>query len=281
MKYIKELLSTGTGTVGTLLIPQRIYDTLIEEAEKALIPRSEAGWVLSGFEGPTTYLNLVTANTLDVRVVGEGAEIPIDQAEYTSTSMTPLKYGVSLRITREMLEDAQWNMLEHNLKTAGKRFAENETNLILTALDGAANTVSGGASVTIANITRAIQYLRDSDYNPTTLFIGNEVLYDLMNIDTFVEADKAGSTEMLRNGYVGRIFGLNVLNFSTNAAPSTTYSKYAYVTDKNNAYAIAEKRPISVERFELPQYDQSAAAITQRIKVSAIRTSAICNITSS
>jgi HK97 family phage major capsid protein len=281
MKYIKELLSTGIGTVGTLLIPQRIYDTLIDEAEKALIPRSEAALVFSGFEGPTFNYNLITPNTLKVRVVGEGAEIPIDQAEQTTSSITPLKWGVSLRITREMLEDAQWNMLETNLKIAGRRFAENETNLILTALDGAANTVAGGAAVTIANITRAIQYLRDADYNPTTLFIGNEVLYDLQNIDTFVEADKAGDTEMLRNGYRGRIFGLNVLNFSTNAAPSTTYTKYAYVTDRENAYVIAEKRPISVERFELPQYDQSAAAITQRIKVNTLRTSAICNITSS
>jgi len=281
MKYLKELLSTGTATAGTLLIPQRIYDTILEEADKALIPRSEAGWVFTGFEGSSVILNKTTANSMDVRVVGEGAEIPIDEVAYTTTTLTPLKYGVSIRITREMLEDAQWNLLEHNLKYAGKRFAENETNLILTALDGAANTQAGGAAVTIADITRAILYLRDADYAPTTLFIGNEVYHDLMNIDTFVEADKSGSTEMLRNGYVGRIYGLNVINFSTNAAPSTTYSKYAYVTDKNNAYAIAEKRPISVERFELPQYDQSAAAVTQRIKVSAIQTSAICAITSS
>lgn len=281
MKYIKELLSTGNGTVGTLLIPQRIYGTLIEEMEKALIPRSEAGWVFTGFEGSNVVLNLQDVNKMKVRVVGEGAEIPIDQTSQTATTLTPLKYGVSIRITREMLEDAQWNMLEHDLKTAGVRFAENETNLVLTALDSAANTQAGGAALTIADITRSILYLKDSDYRPTTLFIGNEVYHDLMNIDTFVEADKSGNTEMLKNGFVGRIFGLNCINFSTNAAPSTTYSKYAYVTDKNNAYAIAEKRPVSVERFELPQYDQSAVAVTQRIKVSAIRTSAICNITTS
>ena len=41
-KYIKELLSTGIGTEGSLLIPRRIFPTLIEESSKMLIPRELA-----------------------------------------------------------------------------------------------------------------------------------------------------------------------------------------------------------------------------------------------
>jgi hypothetical protein len=180
-----------------------------------------------------------------------------------------------------MLEDAKWNLLERNIAITGRRLAENENSLVLTQLDTAANTVSGGAAITIANLTRAMQYLEDSDFNPTTLLVGNEVLNDLRNIDTFVEADKLGSTEMLSNGFVGRLYGMNVLRFSTNAAPSTTYSKYAYVFDKEQAYCIVEKRPITIEKFNLPNNDMSAAVVTQRIAVKALRTSAICNITTS
>ena len=179
------------------------------------------------------------------------------------------------------MEDAKWPLLERNIAVTGKRFAENENKLVITALDGAANTVAGGAAITIANITRGMQYLEDSDFEPTTLLVGNEVLNDLRNIDTFVEADKAGNTEMLDSGFKGRLYGLNVLRFSTNAAPSSTYSKYAYVFDKMEAYCIAEKRPMTIERFDLPSNDMSAAAITHRIAVSVLRSSAIAKITTS
>ena len=198
------------------------------------------------------------------------------EAEYTNLNVKPTKYGVAIRITRELLEDGKWNLLDHNIKIAGRRFAEQENSLVVTALDGAANTVTGGAAITIANITRAMQYLEDSDYTATTFIVGNEVLNDLRNIDTFVEANRVGNTEMLTRGFLGNIYGMNVIRVSTNAGMTTTSS---YVTDKNHAYIIAEKRPVTVENFDLPVYDLSAASITQRIAVSALRTSSIAKIT--
>ena len=42
LKAIQELLNTGLGVEGQLLIPRKIHDTLIEEVDKNLIPRSEA-----------------------------------------------------------------------------------------------------------------------------------------------------------------------------------------------------------------------------------------------
>jgi HK97 family phage major capsid protein len=280
MKYVKELLQTATGTEGSLLIPKKIYDTLILEVEKALIPRSEAAIFFgpADIPGSSIDVNFATPNKQKVRLIGEGAEIALDQAEYTSTNIKPLKYGVAVRITKELLEDGKWNLLEHNIKLAGKRLAENETSLVLAALQACTNAVSGGAAITIANITRALQYLDDNDYRGTSLLVGMEVLNDLRNIDTFVEYQKVGNTEMISKGFQGVIYGLQVMKFSTNAAPSTTYSKYAYVLDKDQAYAIAEKRPITIENFDLPTFDMSGAAITQRIAVSLLRDASVCRI---
>jgi len=283
LKYVKELLQLDLGTEGSLLIPKKIHDTLIEEVDKNLIPRTEAAMYFGPGDIPGSSLDvdLVTPNMMKIRVVGEGAESPMDQTAYDSFNLKPVKYGVAIRITKEMLEDGKWNLLQHNIMVAGKRFAENETSLILTALGSATNTVAGGAAITIANITTAMQYLEDADYTPTTLFVGPEVLNDLRNIDTFVEANKVGNTEMLDRGFLGTIYGLNVIRFSTNAAPSTTYSKYAYVTDKQHAFVIAEKRPVTITNFDLPIYEMSAANITQRIKVRHLRATATCIITTS
>src|SRR3990167_10038232 len=118
-------------------------------------------------------------------------------------------------------------MLQHNIGIAGRRFAEQENKLVIAALDEAANTVTGGAAITIPNITRALQYLDDADKEGTTLAVGMEVLQDLRNIDSFTDFQKIGNTDMMTKGFLGNIFGLNVMKVSTNAGMTTTTS-YVY-----------------------------------------------------
>jgi len=282
-EHIKEYISTADGTEGTLLIPKLIMPPLIEEAQKTLLPRELAKvvWGPGQIQGSSFTVNLETANTMDVRIVGEGAEIPLDNISFTTVTFTPKKYGVAVRITREMMEDSQFDILQSNLRTAGRRFSEKETELIITALDGRTTSVSGGAAITIANITTAMLGIENYDYVPTDLIIGNEVLDDLRNIDTFVEYSKIGNTDMLAKGFLGNIYGLKVARFSTNAAPSSTYAKYAYIIDRNEAYGIAIKRDITVENFDLPTYDMQGAAITQRLDVELLRADAVARITTS
>jgi len=278
-KYLKELLHTGLGTEGQLLIPRKILPMLIEESEKFLIPRELAAMYIGPAQipGSSIDINREAENFMIVRLVAEGAEVPLDQTEYNNLNVRPRKYGVAIRITREMLEDANFNLLEHNIRVAGRRFAENETSLIVTnALDAAANTITGGAAITIANITRMIQYLEDADKTATDYIVGFEVLNDLRNIDTFVEFQKVGNTEMLQRGFLGTIYGMNVVKVSTNTDMVATTS---YVIDRNYGYVIVEKRPITIENFDLPTFDMSGAVLTQRIDVQPLRTNAIARTT--
>lgn len=280
-KYVKELLNRDIAIEGSLLIVKKIHDKLVEEVEKRLIPRTEAAMVIgpSGIPGSSIDIDREDPNTLKIREIAEGADITLDQQTYDSVNIRPRKYGVGIRITAELLEDGKWNLLQRNIRTAGKRFAENETNLVLLQLDSAATVNSGGDAYTIADLTTQMQDLEDEDYEATTLLVGTEVVHDLRNIDTFVEADKSGTREMLSTGMVGSLYGMNVLRFSTNAAPSTTYKKYAFMYDKDEAYYIVEKRPIAVERFDLKSNDMKAAVLTQRIAVQIIRTQAVSKTT--
>lgn len=279
-KKIQEYINTADGTEGTLLIPKLIMPTLIEEVDKNLLDRSLAAqvWGPNQIQGSTFNVNLETKDTMDVREVGEGAEIPLDNIELEAVSFTPVKYGVAIRITREMMEDSQFELLQRNIRTAGKRFAENETNLVVGSLDGAGNTVAGGATLTLANITEAMQNLEDNDYNPTDMIIGTEILNDLRNIDVFVEANKSGDTTMLTTGFRGNIYGMSVhlvsQNFGSNASKTT-----GYVLDRSQAYGIAIKRDITVENFTLPTFDMQGASITQRITTALLRSNAVSKIT--
>lgn len=281
---IKEYLSTDDGSAGTLLIPQLILPTMQEDQKKNLLDRSLAKWVLgpaqlAGHGGSFNY-NQTVRNTGRVREMGEGAEATLDTQDYQTVTFTFTKYGVAVRITREMMEDSQFELFRSNIAAMGRRFAENETSLVLSALDGASTTVTGGAAITIANIAQAMFNVENNDYVPTDLIVGNEVLQDLRQIDTFAEADKWGDTSSYaRTGFVGRIYGLNVHRFSSNAAPATTHARRAYVIDRMEAYGIAIKRDITVENYTLPTFDMEGAVITQRIDVRLLRDEAVGLIT--
>lgn len=280
-KQIQEYIGTEDATPGTLLIPKLIMPTLIAAVEKALLPRELASviWGPTQIQGSSFSINLESPDTISMTQVGEGAEIPMGAIDFTSLTYTPVKYGVAIRITREMMEDSQFELLNKNIAAAGIKFAENENKLVLTALDGANTTVTGGASVTIADITSAMLAIENEDYAPTDIILGLEVLNDLRNIDTFVEADKAGNTNLMARNFIGTIYGMNVAKFSTNAAPSTTYRKYAYVLDRSQAYGIAIKRDLTVENFDMPTYDMQGAVLTQRIEVKLHRSKAVCKLT--
>lgn len=279
MTEVKEYLSRTAGTEGQLLIERKIYDTLISAAQKNMIGRGLASVYMgpSAIPGSSIDVNLVDPDSMTVFKVAEGAAIPIDVAGYTNTNFKPDKYAVRPLITKEMMEDGKWDLLAHNVQLAGVEMAENEDSLILTVLTGATNVVAGGAAITIANITRAMQYLEDADYKPTDLLVGPEVANDLRNIDTFVEADKLGSREAFENGLIGKIFGMDVRVFSANIGTTTN----AYVLDRRHAFGIAEKRPLTVEEYDEVSRDLSGAVVTQRIKVKLLRDTAVCRITTS
>ena len=281
---IKELMTRGDATEGSLLIEKKIYDTLIDPVVRTRIGRQLAAIYVgpAAIPGSSYDVDLTTVKTMKMRKIAEGASITLQEVEVTSFNMKPDKYGVRPMVTKEMQEDGKWDMIAYNLKLAGLEVAYNEDLLIIRdALDGAANTQAGGAAATIADITRAMQYLEDEDHNCTDILVGSEFVNDLRNIDTFTEAQKYGSDEMQQNGFVGKIIGMNVLRFSTNSAPSTTYKKYAYVIDREHAFIIVEKRPVTVEKYDDVIHDLSGAVVTQRIKVRYIRSAAICKITTS
>jgi HK97 family phage major capsid protein len=277
-KHIKEFLGTGSAEEGSLLIPKKIYDTLIEEVDKRLIQRSEAAIYIgpAGIPNSSIELNFVTPDSLSLRDIGEFGEFPMDSNNYASRNVKPLKYGVALRISKEMEEDGKWDLFAQQIKTIGKRFSEKENSLIITELDNASNTVSGSDQLTVANITRAMQYLDDKDYDPTTFVVGMEVLKDIRDLDTFVEAQKKGDDEVLKTGFIGVIYGMKVFKVSSNAGMT---SANAYVFDRDHAYAIVEKRPVTMEDFKLPLFDSRGATFSQRIKVRYLRADAIVKIT--
>lgn len=282
MVDVKELLTRDAATEGSLLIEKKIYDTLIDPVVRTRVGRQFAAITISPeqIKGSSIDIDTTDPGTQNVRLISEGGSVPLSSVTWSSFNVKPDKYGMRIAIVKEMLEDGKWDLLKYNIEQAGYFMAYNEDSLLMSqALDNATNTQAGGAALTISDITAAMNYLEEKDHVPDVMLIGMEASNDLRNIDTFVEANKLGSREMLENGMIGTIFGMKIVRFSSNSTPSTTYSKYAYVIDSRHAYVCVEKRPITIENYDDKTHDIQGAVVTQRIRYRQLRADAICKIT--
>lgn len=275
---VQELLTRSNGTEGTLLIPRKIFDQLLPEVTKAQIGRQYAAHIAgpSDVPGSSIDFNIASANAMTVFKVAEGAAVPVSVQAFTTVNVKPDKYGTRPLVTKEMLEDNQFNMVQTHTRQALLEMAYNETALVVSALDGAASTVAGGAALTIANITTAKTTLENSNFHPDVMFVGPEAYNDLLNLDTFVEYNKSNS-DTLRTGAVGKIFGMDVVVVTAGGFTTTS----SYILDSREAYALVEKRPIAVQQYEVPEADQMGIVITQRLAVSLLKSSAVVKITTS
>lgn len=274
--------TSATQSLG-ILIPKQLMGTLFAKVKPKLIWRGLAAMVIgpSSIPGSSIDIDMQKAgNNLYIKEVYEGSEIPLQSDEYETFNVKPLKYGVRINITREMIEDSKFAIMEKNIMEAGFQMARNEESLILSTLDTgyAANStehlVSGGAAITIANIVTAMKFLREDHHTPTDFIIGVEVESDIRQIDTFVEADKAGVTDPSQS-LIGRIFGMNVW-VSTNMTATSSY-----VIDRGYAFLVAEKRPLTLERWDDFVRDGRQASLTQRFAARYWYKEAIAKITTS
>lgn len=273
--------STAGSSTGSYLIPKSLLDSVMNAVRKKHIFRGLAARVFgpSSIPGSTLVIPLQTDNSslMLVQRVGEGGEIPLTQTVFSSRTLTPVKYGARIGVTKEMMEDGIVDLASYHAELAGYEFADNEESLIVSQLDAASTASShdvsnSNATLPISDITAAMQLLEADNYVPTDFICGAEVVNDLRNIDTFVEADKAGVTDPTKR-LIGTIFGMKVW-VSNNVS-----AKLAYVIDRNHAFVIGDKRPLTIEKYEDYARDTGFIAATQRFAAIYLRAKAVSEIT--
>lgn len=271
--------ATAGSSTGSYLVPRTLYSELVRAVRKNLVLRSLAAKVIgpSSIPGSSVDISLQSPETIEVHRVTEGAVVPLDAETYTGFNLKPIKYGTRIMITREMEEDSLFDVMALNVETAGYELADNEESLIIATLDtgsgqsDSTRIANSNATLPISDITAAMRGIEEENYQPTHMVVGVEVASDLRNIDTFVEADKAGINDPSRR-LIGRIFGMNVIVSNNVAAVN------AYLIDARWAFVIAEKRPVTIERYFDAARDTNFAVATQRVATRYLRSGAIARI---
>jgi HK97 family phage major capsid protein len=277
MGRLKELLTTDAESE---LIPSTIYGVLIESVKDVLVGTQIVRRIgPESIPGSSIDIDLNTKNSMIVEKTAETAEFSKSQAAAENFNLKPIKRTIDIQISREMIEDSKFDVIEWQIQEAGYQMARNmDLDILQEIKDGAdANTTThdtnAGAAITVAYITATMKFLEADGYHPSHLLVNSGAAEDLRNIDTFVEADKLGSREAFERGLIGRIFGMNVIQTEQAQLNQSTYD-YALMVDSRHALVLAEKRPISIARYDQANKDITGIAVSARYEPRYLRADA-------
>jgi len=295
MNSLEKLASPGEGELmyswETELVKQNLYN-IIRDAMYARTVGRQLLDVIPVKAGHSMDFILEDKDSLKMRFVTEGATLTTDVESYTKRTITPVKYGCLVTVTQEIREDANWNVVARNLRRAGTQAALTEDYLVFNALNdgtygvstatsaaGNSHAISSqGTEISIYDIAAMMKVIEEDDYVPNVLVIHPTQTAELRQIDTFVEADKVGSDITFQKGFVGKIFGMDVIR-TTKAWVDQTSTQYAWCLDAPEVGVLLVRRPLTMRPFEIPERDVVAGAVTIREEAGVLRAAAGSRLT--
>ena len=250
----------------------KVLDVVWEAAKPNLIGRELA--VVVAQDVPS--LKVPRAKLSKAYEIAEGAEIPVGSEDYDSVTLTPRKYGVRPLISKEMIEDAEWDVIEYQLAEAGRAMADIETEKIISEMiSDAGNSVAAGTSGTLAysDVVNILKECLIDDFAPDTLAIHPSEFADLLKDTAIQKAMDWGGPAVAPSGRIANLLGMRVL-VSTKVTSGT-----ALVVDSKRAGVLFIRRDVTVEEYEDPVKDLAGVAVTARWVYDTLRANAIGKVT--
>ena len=218
-------------------------------------------------------------------VVAEGAEFPNRTQNYSSVAFATKKYGVSPKITNEMIEDGMIDVMANELRFAGIAL-QNAVEVVcldeMLLYSGVAHD-TGGSKQGTQGVIGAKAVLRSYGYNPTDCIMSPEaekvVLWDM--------APQSGLAGVLGNNasVPQGILGINwhVCNVAYGGGTYTwSYDtgddEGMLVVDAARAGAIGISRPLTIENYDDPIHDLKGMACSMRMDCQMLVANAICRV---
>ena len=250
----------------------KVLDVVWEAAKPNLVGRELS--VVIAQDAPS--IKVPRAKLSKAYEVAEGAEIPVGTESYESVTLTPKKYGVRPLISREMVEDSEWDVIEYQLAEAGRAMADLETEKIVSQMiSDAGNSVAAATSGTLAysDVVNILKECLVDNCNPDMLVIHPSELADLLKDAAIQKAMDWGGPAVAPSGKVPSLLGMQVL-VSTKVTSGT-----ALVVDSKHAGVLFIRRDITAEDYEDPVKDLAGAAVTARWAYATLRADAVGKVT--
>lgn len=260
------IYNAGFNTAAAAVNPN-IWDTKLRDfEEKALIvtPLAEA----FDFRGAgVDYKVTVDARPSAAGALTETVDVTVSAFTTRNVTFTPTEYGAAYQLTRAEAVRAFFNVADRMVRKLGYALAEKKDTLAVAEMQsGAGNTViaNGKATLTdlastdtlnLPDISTAMYNIRKNYYKPQDLLINayqEHKLRTQTSIITLADAAMFGTRDMIENGFIGRVFGLNIRVADTIAVTANVSKAIvlgvSHTGEKALAYAI-KRDPIIEQEY--------------------------------
>lgn len=293
VKPARELLLSES-IESTTLIQTEINRTVLEGSEPAKCFRNAV---------PVFQMN---SNVMQINIgetgtyapfVAEGAEIPINTQTYTARTWTSKKFGERPMITREMVDDSLFSVIELEVRKTGQRI-ENTLNqwMLQVLIENAGNEHDINAAAGSVAGVQAIISARQA--NAAQGFISDTIVCHPA-MSTYLYKDFVPGYNVLAQGYTNtgqlpnimgcRVFECGVELTSTSSptkvsaagydwAPPTDTKIGALVFDSRSCGGIGMRQDTRVEQYSDPVRDLIGMSVTMRAACQYGVAKAICRI---
>jgi len=289
----RELLLSEAIESGTL-IQTEIRRTVMEGSEPARCFRNAIPII--PMSGNTMQINIGETGSYSP-IVAEGAEIPMNNQVYTARTWTAKKLGERPVITKEMIRDSLFSVVELETRKAGMRL-ENSLNqwMLSVLLDNTGNNYDiGAAAGVIGGISAVIKARQENlidGYISDTVVMHPACSSYLFK--DFVPGYTPQAQDYVNRGVLPSVMGCQIYECGVDVSSTSSPFKVAgagsdwsgptndkiggIVFDSKSAGAIGMRQDVEIEEMRDPIRDLDNFCMTMRVACQYGVANSICTI---
>lgn len=301
---LREFLAKSgtTGIAGAAyLVPTKIYQIMYDSAVEADIVSDISIAVIPSeqISGTTINVDIAVDDSYKPKKHSSGGAMPTETIKTTQATLdfsTP--WGINFKIANDLIEDAQFDVIEMHLRNAGREMGEYASNEALTVLIAGSDgdgTQNGGASgdgdethFEGASTTDIVDCLRENQLDgfiSDTIAMTHEAALHSIFASAGIDAAQPAMfwDKFVAEGWPTQIAGMNIVYSDVDVMNDSGAgtSCETLVFDKDYALLSGRKRWLRIENYSDPIRDLVGATVTARQDSVTIYNDACANITES
>jgi hypothetical protein len=214
--------------------------------------------------------------------VGENANYPREEGDYTEETLEFEKYGFEIPISMEARNDTFLNLTQDQVDRQARRLREHLNEQAWQNIEANSQgpvSDDGGAdgTMTYGDIVAGRAAIKADQYDPDLLIADVEAVHDLMADPNFVTASELGD-EVRRSGQIGQIIGLDVVEADDDQNITNNDNPGAVLFDTDYFGYEGQKLPITTEQYEEQQSESTIFRAKSRIGWTVIQDEAAVRI---
>ena len=273
-RVMKEaLLSDVAGALG------KVHDTVWAAAKPAAVGRE----IIAIVPTKDALVRFPKAKLGKAYVVGETPPLEGPERYETVDIEADMEIAARAEFSQRFLEDASWNVMEHQIAELGRSVAELETEKVYALYTGIADAdLAGGAPLspetanTLAwtDVVALWSAVKGEDFNADVLVLHPDQYADLWKDDKFIHSFYWGEGADVEKGVLGGSYlGMRIV-VSTKCTAAT-----AFAIDSRAAAAMIVQRELLTQPYQKPGEMLHGCIASERIGLGALRSKAVAKIT--